>query len=285
MHGWWKNQTTTSVNGFLGLSSKLHTGCALIVNNCPNLKNVAVECLSVPNNPVLSHHISSQFNEEMQQVNTKFMTMGGLVEQQVANGIRALLDTDANLAIEVQFQDNIVNRLEIEIDEALTLILARRHPAAIDLRMVIAMSKANTDLERIGDEAAKIARIAQNLCEEGNSPRGYMETRHIGNQVRVMIHDALDAFARLDIDQALRVLLADADIDREYQSATRTLMTYMIEDPRHISRVINVLWVLRSLERIGDHARNISEQVIYIVKGLDVRHSSVEEIEEKVQER
>ena len=213
------------------------------------------------------------------------MTMGGLVEQQVANGIRALLDTDANLAIEVQFQDNIVNRLEIEIDEALTLILARRHPAAIDLRMVIAMSKANTDLERIGDEAAKIARIAQNLCEEGNSPRGYMETRHIGNQVRVMIHDALDAFARLDIDQALRVLLADADIDREYQSATRTLMTYMIEDPRHISRVINVLWVLRSLERIGDHARNISEQVIYIVKGLDVRHSSVEEIEEKVQER
>ncbi len=147
----------------------------------------------------------------------------------MANSIHALLDTDAALAIEVQFQDNVVNRMETEIDEALTLILARRHPAAIDLRMVIAMSKANTDLERIGDEAAKIARIAQNLCEEGSSPRGYMETRHIGNQVRVMIHDALDAFARLDVDQALRVLLADADIDREYQSATRTLMTYMIE--------------------------------------------------------
>ena len=237
------------------------------------------------NNPVLSHHISSQFNEDLQDVNTKFMTMGGLVEQQVANSIHALLDTDAALAVEVQFQDNVVNRMETEIDEALTLILARRHPAAIDLRMVIAMSKANTDLERIGDEAAKIARIAQNLCEEGGSPRGYMETRHIGNQVRVMIHDALDAFARLDVDQALRVLLADADIDREYQSATRTLMTYMIEDPRHISRVINVMWVLRSLERIGDHARNISEQVIYMVKGLDVRHTSVKEIEEKVQEK
>ncbi len=234
---------------------------------------------------MLSHHISSQFNEDLQDVNTKFMTMGGLVEQQVANSIHALLDTDAALAVEVQFQDNAVNRMETEIDEALTLILARRHPAAIDLRMVIAMSKANTDLERIGDEAAKIARIAQNLCEEGGSPRGYMETRHIGNQVRVMIHDALDAFARLDVDQALRVLLADADIDREYQSATRTLMTYMIEDPRHISRVINVMWVLRSLERIGDHARNISEQVIYMVKGLDVRHTSVKEIEEKVQER
>ncbi len=238
-----------------------------------------------PTNPVLNHHISSQFNEELQAVNTKFMTMGGLVEQQVTNAIHALLDTDAPMAMEVQFKDNAVNKLESEIDEALTLILARRHPAASDLRMVIAMSKANTDLERIGDEAAKIARIAQNLCEEGGSPRGYMETRHIGNQVRVMIHEALDAFARLDIDQALQVLLADADIDREYQSATRTLMTYMIEDPRHISRVINVMWVLRSLERIGDHARNISEQVIYMVKGLDVRHTSLEEIEEKVQQR
>ena len=237
-----------------------------------------------PTNPVLNHHISSQFNEELRDVNTKFMTMGGLVEQQVASAIRSLLDTDANLAIETQFQDNVVNRYETEIDEALTLILARRHPAAIDLRMVIAMSKANTDLERIGDEAAKIARIAQNLCEEGGSPRGYMETRHIGNQVRVMIHDALDAFARLDVDQALRVLVADADIDREYQSAMRTLMTYMMEDPRHISRVMNVMWVLRSLERIGDHARNISEQVIYMVKGLDVRHTDVKEIEEKVQD-
>ena len=235
-----------------------------------------------PTNPVLNHHISSQFNEELRDVNTKFMTMGGLVEQQVASAIRALLDTDASLAIETQFQDNVVNRYETEIDEALTLILARRHPAAIDLRMVIAMSKANTDLERIGDEASKIARIAQNLCEEGESPRGYVEARHIGNQVRVMIHDALDAFARLDAEQALRVVMADGDIDREYQSATRTLMTYMIEDPRHISRVINVMWVLRSLERIGDHARNISEQVIYMAKGTDVRHTSIEEIEQKV---
>ena len=152
------------------------------------------------NNPILNHHISSQFNEELQDVNTKFMTMGGFVEQQVANAIHALLDTNAELAMDVQLQDAVVNRFETEIDEALTLILARRHPAAIDLRMVIAMSKANTDLERIGDEAAKIARIAQNLCEEGGSPRGYMETRHIGNQVRVMIHDALDAFARLDVE-------------------------------------------------------------------------------------
>ncbi|GAA5013498.1 phosphate signaling complex protein PhoU [Acinetobacter puyangensis] len=236
-----------------------------------------------PNNTVFSHHISSQFNEDIQDVNTKFMAMGGLVEQQVANAIHALLDTDLDLAIKVQFEDNAVNRFEQEIDEALTLILARRHPAASDLRMVIAMSKANTDLERIGDEAAKIARIAQNLCEEGESPRGYMETRHIGNQVRIMIREALDAFARLDAEAAVQVMRADGDIDREYSSAMRALMTYMIEDPRHISRVINVMWVLRSLERIGDHARNISEQVIYMVKGMDVRHTDVDKVEKQVQ--
>ena len=235
-----------------------------------------------PSNSVLGHHISSQFDEDLQDVHTKFMTMGGLVEQQVANAIHALLETDESLAVDVQFKDSVVNQFERDIDEGLTLILARRHPAAIDLRMVIAMSKANTDLERIGDEASKIARIAQTLCTEGESPRGYLETRHIGNQVRVMIHDALDAFARLDAEQALRVVMADGDIDREYQSATRTLMTYMIEDPRHISRVINVMWVLRSLERIGDHARNISEQVIYMAKGEDVRHTPLEEIEQKV---
>jgi phosphate transport system protein len=232
---------------------------------------------------VFSHHISSQFNENIHDVNTKFMAMGGLVEQQVTNAIHALLDTNLDLAIKVQFEDNAVNRLEREIDEALTLILARRHPAASDLRMVIAMSKANTDLERIGDEAAKIARIAQNLCEEGESPRGYMETRHIGNQVRIMLRDALDTFARLDADAAVQVMRADADIDREYSSAMRTLMTYMMEDPRHISRVINVMWVLRSLERIGDHARNICEQVIYMVKGMDVRHTDVDQVEQQVQ--
>lgn len=231
---------------------------------------------------MLSHHISSQYNEDLQEVNAKFMAMGGLLEQQVTDAIHALLDGDMNLALDVQYQENTVNRLEREIDESLIIILARRHPAAIDLRMVIAMSKANTDLERIGDESAKIASIAKNLGEEGGSPRGFMEARHIGNQVRVMVHDALDAFARLDTEQALKVLKADTDTDREYQSATRTLMTYMIEDPRQISRVLNVLWVLRSLERIGDHARNIAEQVIYIVKGLDVRHTSVDEIEKQV---
>lgn len=228
------------------------------------------------------HHISSRFDESLQQASTLFMNMGGLVEQQVTNAIHSLLETNATLAFKVIQDEQVVNQYDTQIDEAITLILARRQPAASDLRMVMAISKANADLERMGDEATKIARIAQTLAEDGESPRGYTETRHIGNQVRLMIHDALDSFARLDAEQALGVVQADADVDREYQTATRALMTYMMEDPRHINRVINVLWVLRSLERIGDHARNIAEQVIYMVKGLDVRHSSMQSIEEKI---
>jgi phosphate transport system protein len=239
----------------------------------------------MPNQEDFTHHISQQFNADLEEVRTHFLAMGGLVEQQVADGIHALLDTDANMALSVQQTDTRVNQMETQIDESLVRILARRQPAASDLRMVIAISKANTDLERIGDEASKIARIAQMLSEEGESPRGYTEARHIGNQVRLMIHEALDAFARLDAEQALRVMQADADIDREYQSATRALMTYMMEDPRYISRVINVLWVLRSLERIGDHARNISEQVIYMVKGEDVRHTRYDIVEQQINKK
>jgi phosphate transport system protein len=239
----------------------------------------------MPNQEDFTQHISQQFNADLEEVRTQFLAMGGLVEQQVADGIHALLDTDANMAMSVQQTDTRVNQMETQIDESLVRILARRQPAASDLRMVIAISKANTDLERIGDEASKIARIAQALSEEGESPRGYTEARHIGNQVRLMIHEALDAFARLDAEQALRVMQADADIDREYQSATRALMTYMMEDPRYISRVINVLWVLRSLERIGDHARNISEQVIYMVKGEDVRHTRYELVEQQINKK
>lgn len=228
------------------------------------------------------HHISQQFDLDLEDARTLFLSMGGLVEQQVSDAIHALLDTDAKLGQSVQQMDRQVNGFETQIDESLVRILARRQPAASDLRMVIAISKANTDLERIGDEAVKIGRIAEDLSAEGESPRGYTETRHIGNQVRLMLHDALDAFARLDAEQALNVMQADADIDREYQSATRALMTYMMEDPRHISRVINVMWVLRALERMGDHARNISEQVIYMVKGSDVRHTSYDLIEQQI---
>ena len=231
-----------------------------------------------------AHHISGQFNSELEEVRTHFLAMGGLVEKQVTDSINALLDADSALAASVQDNDRRINQMESGIDEEIIRILARRQPAASDLRMIIAIGKSITDLERMGDEAAKIARAAVSLCEEGESPRGYLECRHIGNQVRLMIHEALDAFAHFDANQAFKVMQADAEIDMEYKTATRALITYMMEDPRAISRVLNVMGVLRSLERIGDHARNISEQLIFLVKGADVRHSSYEQVQKKLED-
>lgn len=231
-----------------------------------------------------AHHISGQYNAELEEVRTHFLAMGGLVEKQVSDSISALLDADSALASSVQENDRRINQMESGIDEEIIRILARRQPAASDLRMIIAIGKSITDLERMGDEAAKIARAALSLCEEGESPRGYLECRHIGNQVRLMIHEALDAFAHFDANQAFKVMQADAEIDIEYKTATRALVTYMMEDPRAISRVLNVMGVLRSLERIGDHARNISEQLIFLVKGADVRHSSYEQVQRKLED-
>lgn len=231
-----------------------------------------------------AHHISGQYNAELEEVRTHFLAMGGLVEKQVTDSINALLDADSALAASVQANDRRINQMESGIDEEIIRILARRQPAASDLRMIIAIGKSITDLERMGDEAAKIARAAVSLCEEGESPRGYLECRHIGNQVRLMIHEALDAFAHFDANQAFKVMQADAEIDIEYKTATRALVTYMMEDPRAISRVLNVMGVLRSLERIGDHARNISEQLIFLVKGADVRHSSYEQVQKKLED-
>lgn len=231
------------------------------------------------------HHISKQFNAELEEVRSHFLAMGGLVEKQVGDAITSLLDADSRLAEEVQENDKAINKMETQIDEELVRILALRQPAASDLRFIIAIGKSITDLERIGDESAKVARYAIALCEEGESPRGYVEARHIGNQVRAMLHDALDAFARFDADLAFKVMQADNTVDTEYKTAMRALMTYMMEDPRAISRVLNVMWVLRALERIGDHARNISEQLIFLVKGADVRHTSFEKVREHLSEK
>lgn len=228
-------------------------------------------------------HISAQFNAELDEVRSHFLAMGGLVEKQVTDAITALLDADSGLAASVQDNDRRINQMESGIDEEIVRILARRQPAASDLRMIIAIGKSITDLERMGDEAAKIARAAQSLCEEGESPRGYLECRHISNQVRVMIHETLDAFAHFDADQAFKVMKADAEIDLEYRTATRALVTYMMEDPRSISRVLSVMGVLRSLERVGDHARNIAEQLIFLVKGADVRHATYEQVAKKLE--
>ena len=227
-------------------------------------------------------HSSSQYNEEMESIRTHLMEMGGLVEKQVGDALEALLSGDSALAEQVLSVEDRVDSLEKKIDEECARVLALRAPAASDLRMLIAVSKCVSDLERIGDESAKIAAMALQLAEEGESPSGYVEARHIGNHVRRMLHAALDAFARFDAEKAVEVAGEDTQIDMEYRSAMRSLVTFMMEDPRSISRVLNVIWTLRSLERVGDHSRNICEQIIYLVKGKDVRHISVDEMEKEV---
>ncbi|ARB47626.1 MULTISPECIES: phosphate signaling complex protein PhoU [Alcanivoracaceae] len=227
-------------------------------------------------------HSSSQFNEALESIRNHLMEMGGLVEKQVVDALDALLRADSDLAEKVMQAEDKVDKLEIQIDEECARVLALRQPAASDLRLIIAVTKAVSDLERIGDESAKIAAMALQLSEEGESPRGYVEVRHIGNHVRNMLRDTLDAFARFDADKALDVAAEDNEVDLEYRSAMRSLVTFMMEDPRAISRVLNIIWSLRALERIGDHARNIAEQVIFLVKGKDVRHISMDEMEEKV---
>ena len=230
-------------------------------------------------------HSSSQFNEALESIRNHLMEMGGLVEKQVVDALEALLHADSALAEKVLSTEDRVDDLEIQIDEECARVLALRQPAASDLRLIIAVSKAVSDLERIGDESAKIAAMALQLAEDGESPRGYVEVRHIGNHVRNMLRDALDAFARFDADKAVEVAAEDSEVDLEYRSAMRALVTFMMEDPRAISWVLNIIWSLRALERIGDHARNIGEQVIFLVKGTDVRHISIDEMEKEVRKK
>lgn len=229
-------------------------------------------------------HISAQFNAELEAVKNHLLKMGGRVEQQLAAAVEALLKMDSGEATKIIALDKDVNRMEVKIDDECARILARRQPAASDLRLVLAVSKVTTDLERIGDEAAKIARQAITLSEEGASPSNFIEIRHIGVHVSDMLRNALDAFTRLDVQTAVEVVKRDREVDREYASAMRSLVTFMMEDPRVISSVLNELWALRSLERIGDHASNIAEQVVYLVRGLDVRHVGLEELISQLEE-
>lgn len=229
-------------------------------------------------------HISAQFNAELEAVKNHLLEMGGLVEQQIGKAVEALLACDSGDAEQVIEDDQKVNQLEISIDEECSRILARRQPAASDLRLVFAISKVTTDLERIGDEASKIARQAVRASEEGRSPSNFVEIRHIGNHVASMLRKSLDAFARLDVDVAVDTIVQDGAVDTEYASAMRSLVTFMMEDPRTISPVLNEMWALRSLERVGDHASNISEHVVYLVRGLDVRHIEPDELVAQVEE-
>ena len=230
----------------------------------------------------LDQHISHKFNEELEEARKHLMQMGGIVEQQVSNSITAIIEADSTLAQSIRERDESVNDMEVDIDEECARILALRHPAASDLRFVLAVTKAVNDLERIGDEASKIAKQAIELTENGASPKGYIEIRHIGTLVVNMLKKTLDAFARSDANLALEVLQDDKVVDMEYASAMREMVTLMMEDPRMISRVLNIMWALRSLERIGDHSQNICEYVIYLVKGKDVRHKKLSKVTKTV---
>jgi len=230
----------------------------------------------------LGHHISQQFNAELEDIRSKVLAMGGLVEQQIQEAINALVTADVEMAEGVVKNDVRINALEVNIDEECARILARRQPAASDLRLIVAVIKTITDLERIGDEAEKVARMAVELASLDRPRSQYHETQVLGERVQRMVHDALDAFARMDVEAALKVAQYDEEVDHEYEGILRQLITHMMEDPRSIKRVLDVIWSIRALERIGDHAKNICEYIIYFVKGKDVRHLGLDEIEKEI---
>jgi phosphate transport system protein len=232
-----------------------------------------------------NQHISQQFNQSLTGLRNHLLAMGGLVEKQITDSVEALVNGDTQLAEQVKKTEQKVNDIEIMIDEECTQIIARRQPAASDLRLVLSIVKMIADLERIGDEASKIAKMAIKLSEEGKAPRGYIEVRHISTHVSQMVNGALDSFARFDANMALDIIREDQTVDAEYGSAIRSLMTFMMEDPRSISQIHNVLWVLRALERIGDHAANVAEHVVFMVKGKDIRHMDLSAAEELVEQK
>lgn len=229
-------------------------------------------------------HTSKQYDVELESVRAKVLEMGGLVEQQIVHALEALTSADINLAKDVMERDTRVNALEVQVDEDCSHIIARRQPAARDLRMIMMMVKTITDLERIGDEATKIARTAQRIYEQDRmyKPR-FNEIKSMVGIVREMLRTSLDSFARLDVSQTLEVAKQDEQVDEQFRAAMRQLITFMFEDPRTISMSLEVLFVAKAVERIGDHAKNISEYVVYMVKGKDIRHTSLQDIARETQ--
>lgn len=227
-----------------------------------------------------TEHTYKQYDAELEAVRAKVLQMGGLVEQQIVNALESLISINPKLAQEVMQADHQVNALEIQVDEDCSHIIARRQPAASDLRMIMMVVKTITDLERIGDEATKIARVTQKIYESDRmyKPR-FNEIKTMVTLVREMLRTSLDAFARLDVTKTVEVARQDEQVDEQFRAAMRQLITFMLEDPRTISMSLEVLFVAKAIERIGDHAKNIAEYVVYMVKGKDVRHTSVDEME------
>ena len=228
-------------------------------------------------------HLSTQFDSELTSVSAQVMELGGLVESQIRQAIYALSQFSVEVANEVSANEARVNAMEIEIDRDLSSIIARRQPTARDLRLLIAISKTTANLERVGDEAEKIARMVRSIIQSG-SPRSLpsLELRVAADLASGLLNKALDAFARLDIAAAVAILKEDDLIDAEFDGFVRKLITYMMEDPRMISPSLDLLFLAKAIERIGDHAKNIAEFIIYVVKGEDIRHSSMEKIERVV---
>ena len=220
-----------------------------------------------------SEHSSSQYNMDLEAIRSKVFTMGGLVESQFREAMECFRSGDAKRAEAIELGDEAVNQLEIALDDACTHLIVKRQPAAVDLRVVMATIKVITDLERVGDEAAKIARISRTIAQRSFPTINHFETvRVISTHATLMLHDALDAFARFDVPQARSLISQDELIDHEFRSILRNAITFMMEDPRTISLTLDTLWVAKAIERIGDHAKNIAEYVIYVVEGKDIRH-------------
>jgi len=233
---------------------------------------------------VSGDHSSKQYDAELEQMRSRILQMGGLVESQLKLAMEAFEAADVEKADTAIANDRRVNDLQLDLDMMVNHLIARRQPTAGDLRMIMGVAKAITDLERVGDEAAKIARAAKWLQEKASGFRMHRipDLRQSGEIAARMLHRSLDAFARLDGHAAASIIRDDAGIDDRFRATLRQLITYMMEDPRSIRRALEVMWVVRALERVGDHAKNICEYVIYLVKGKDVRHISLEEIEKEL---
>lgn len=226
-------------------------------------------------------HISGQFNVELESIRTHVLTMGGLVEQQLSFAMQALNKEDIELAKKVVKDDHKVNALEVSIDEACTRIIAKRQPTAKDLRLVMAIIKTITDLERIGDVATRIARVAIETPST-REQKFHVSLEPLCRQAISMLHQVLDAFARMDVDAAVEVYKLDNKLDEEYEAVIRQLMTYMMEDPKNIPNILQVMWSARAIERVGDRCQNICEYIIYFVKGKDIRHLDEDDIDEYI---
>ena len=230
-------------------------------------------------------HLSTQFDAELSGISNRVLEMGGLVESQLAQAMAALSNFSSETAAQVIAREELVNRMELEIDRDLSGVIARRQPTARDLRLLIAVSKTIANLERVGDEAARIARTVQQLMKAGLSTRMRLPVADLAYEAELAmasLRKALDAFARLDTARALEVLKQDDQIDQEFDGLLRKLITYMMEDPRTISASIDLVFVAKAIERVGDHAKNLAEVIIYVVKGTDVRHASMEAVENAV---